>query len=153
VPEAVGERAGLDSQAQGSVAKLSAYRPEALEPAVITALCDRLLPAIQEPLLDLDPRVVFCAAVDTNAFLPTHNRTFSLAQRPDDPVWNAANCRNRRFFKDSTGVRAARTTRDYLMQTYDRDMGGGIAVTLKEVDAPINVGGRHWGGLRLAFRA
>ena len=121
--------------------------------AAFTALCDRVLPDIQEPLLSLDPRVVFCAAVDKNAYLPTHNRKFSQTPRAGDPVWNAANCRNRRFFKDSAGIRAARSTRDFLLQTYDRDMGGGTAVTLKEVDVPIRVGGRHWGGLRLAFEA
>ena len=118
-----------------------------------TALCDRVLPDIQEPILGLDPGVVFCAAVDKNAFLPTHNRKFSQAQRAGDPVWNAANSRNRRFFKDSAGIRAARTNREFLMQTYDRDMGGGNVVTLKEVDVPIRIGGRHWGGLRLAFKA
>ena len=36
-----------------------------------TALTDRLLPGIQEPMLAIDPRVVFCAAVDRNGFLPT----------------------------------------------------------------------------------
>ena len=30
-------------------------------------------------------------------------------------------------------------------------MGGGRFVLLKEAAAPIVVGGRHWGGLRLAF--
>jgi hypothetical protein len=49
-----------------------------------TALCDAVLPPIQEPLLSFDPRVVFCAAVDSNAFLPTHNRKFSQPQRPND---------------------------------------------------------------------
>ncbi|MGO9360357.1 MAG: protoglobin domain-containing protein [Xanthobacteraceae bacterium] len=118
-----------------------------------TTLCDRILPGIQEPMLALDPRVVFCAAVDINAFLPTHNRKFSQAQKPHDPVWNAANSRNRRFFKDSAGLRAARATREFLLQIYDRDMGGGDVVTMKEVDAPIWVNQRHWGGLRLAFKA
>jgi hypothetical protein len=126
--------------------------PQQFETA-FTALCDRVLPDIQEPILGLDPRVVFCAAVDKNAFLPTHNSKFSLAPRAGDPVWNAANCRNRRFFKDSAGIRAARTNREFLMQTYDRDMGGGTVVTLKEVDVPIKIGGKHWGGLRLAFKA
>ena len=126
--------------------------PQQFETA-FTALCDRVLPEIQEPMLGLDPGVVFCAAVDKNAFLPTHNRKFSQAQRAGDPTWNAANSRNRRFFKDSAGIRAARTNREFLMQTYDRDMGGGNVVTLKEVDVPIKIGGRHWGGLRLAFKA
>jgi methyl-accepting chemotaxis protein len=42
-----------------------------------TAFADRVLPAIQEPMLSLDPHVVFCAAVDTNGYLPTHNAKFS----------------------------------------------------------------------------
>ena len=56
-------------------------------------------------------------------------------------------------FYDSTGLAAARTTRNYLIQTYDRDMGGGEAVTLKEVDVPVRVHGRHWGAVRLSYRA
>jgi hypothetical protein len=66
------------------------------------ALTDRLLPPIQEPVLELDPRIVFCAAVDRNGYLPTHNRKFSHPQSRD-PVWNAANCRNRRIFDDRVG--------------------------------------------------
>ena len=31
-------------------------------------------------------------------------------------------------------------------------MGGGNFVVMKEVAAPIVVDGRHWGGLRLAYR-
>jgi hypothetical protein len=131
---------------------MAGTNPQQFE-SVSTTLCDRILPGIQEPVLALDPRVVFCAAVDINAFLPTHNSKFSQAQKPDDPVWNAANSRNRRFFKDSAGLRAARATREFLLQIYDRDMGGGQVVTLKEVDAPIWVNQRHWGGLRLAFKA
>ncbi len=126
--------------------------PEQFETA-FTALCDRVLPPLQEPVLKLDPRIVFCAAVDLNAYLPTHNAKFSLPQRPNQPVWNAANSRNRRFFKDRAGLAAARSIRDVLMQTYDRNMGGGEVVTLKEIDVPIRIRGRHWGGLRLAFKA
>lgn len=116
-------------------------------------ICDRILPPIQEPVLDMNSRIVFCAAVDKNAYLPTHNRKFSQAMRSNDPVWNAANCRNRRFFKDSAGLRAARNSRQFALQTYDRDMGAGRVVTLKEVDVPIHINGKHWGGLRLAYQA
>jgi methyl-accepting chemotaxis protein len=31
-------------------------------------------------------------------------------------------------------------------------MGGGKFVLLKEAASPIRVAGRHWGGLRLAYR-
>ena len=115
------------------------------------ALTDRVLPDIQEPLLKFDPRITFCAAVDRNGYLPTHNLVYSKPQGPD-PVWNSANCRNRRIFGDRTGLSAGRSTRRFLLQTYRRDMGGGNFVLMKDVSAPITVLGRHWGGFRIGFR-
>jgi methyl-accepting chemotaxis protein len=70
-----------------------------------------------------------------------------------DPVWNSANCRNRRIFNDRTGLSAGRSTRPFLLQTYRRDMGGGHFVLMKDVSAPIMVHGRHWGGFRIGFKA
>ncbi|MBI5165678.1 MAG: hypothetical protein HY985_17470 [Magnetospirillum sp.] len=115
-----------------------------------TALTDRLLPPIQEPLLDALPGVMFAAAVDRNAYLPTHNTKYSQPQGPD-PVWNSANCRNRRIFADRTGLRAAQNTQPHLLQSYLRDMGGGRFVMMQDVSVPILVRGRHWGGLRLGY--
>ncbi|ACC70458.1 methyl-accepting chemotaxis protein [Paraburkholderia phymatum] len=116
-----------------------------------TELTDRILPLIQEPMLELDPRVAFCAAVDVRGYLPTHNLKFSQPQR-DDPVWNAANCRNRRIFNDRTGLAAGTNTKRFLLQTYRRDMGGGEYALMKDASAPIVVNGRHWGGLRIGYR-
>lgn len=119
--------------------------------AAFTALTDRLFPPVQEEALALDPRVVFCAAVDRNGYLPTHNRKFSAPQGAD-PVWNAANCRNRRIFDDRVGLGAGRSTAPFLLQVYRRDMGGGQFAMMKDVSAPIFVKGRHWGGLRMAYK-
>ncbi|MGE0847132.1 MAG: methyl-accepting chemotaxis protein [Flavobacteriaceae bacterium] len=116
-----------------------------------TPLTDRLLPPIQEPVLDKDERFVFCAAVDDNGYLPTHNAKFSKPQG-DDPVWNAANCRNRRIFADKVGLAAGRNTMPFLLQTYRRDMGGGKFALMKDVSAPITLCGRHWGAVRLAYK-
>ena len=115
------------------------------------SLTDRLLPDVQERLLQLSPKVVFCAAVDRNGYLPTHNLKFSKPQG-GDPVWNAANSRNRRIFNDRTGLAAGRNQRRFLLQTYRRDMGGGNYALMKDLSAPIRVEGRHWGGLRLAYQ-
>lgn len=120
--------------------------------APFTALTDELLPPIQEAALEIDPLVVFCAAVDRNGYLPTHNRKFSQRQG-SDPVWNAANCRNRRIFDDRVGLKAGRNRMPFLVQIYRRDMGGGDFVMMKDASAPIVVHGRHWGGLRLAYRS
>ena len=116
-----------------------------------TALTDRLLPDIQEPAAQADEHIVFCAAVDRNGYLPTHNEKFSMPQG-SDPVWNAANSRNRRIFDDRVGLKAGRNTRPFLLQVYRRDMGGDSFVMMKDLSAPITVRGRHWGGLRLAYR-
>ena len=119
--------------------------------ARFTTFTDNVLPAVQEPLLKLDPRVVFCAAVDTNGYLPTHNLKFSQPQG-SDPAWNAANSRNRRLFTDRTGLGAARNTEAFLLQTYRRDMGNGMFAMMKDVSAPIYVKGRHWGGVRIGYK-
>lgn len=113
---------------------------------------DRVLPPIQEPAASSDPAIVFCAAVDNNGFLPTHNLKFSQPQRPGDVEWNTANCRNRRIFDDRTGLAAGRNTQPFLVQTYRRDMGSGNFVMMKDISAPIFVQGRHWGGVRLAIK-
>jgi methyl-accepting chemotaxis protein len=110
------------------------------------------MPDIQEPVLTMDPRVVFCVAVDRNGYLPTHNRKFSQPQGAD-PTWNAANCRNRRMFDDRVGLAAGRNTKPFLLQSYRRDMGGQKFVPMKDVSAPITVRGRHWGSLRLGYQA
>ena len=114
-------------------------------------LTDRLFPAVQEKTLAFSDKVVFCIAADRNGYIATHNRKYCQPQRPGDTVWNTANSRYRRIFNDRTGLASARNTRPFLLQTYRRDMGGGRFVVLKEATAPINVGGRHWGGVRLAF--
>ncbi len=115
-------------------------------------LTDELFPPYQEAALKALPDVVFCISADRNGYISTHNKVYCNPQRPDDVVWNTANSRWRRIFNDRTGLSSARNTRPFLLQTYRRDMGGGKFVLLKEASAPIMVQGRHWGGLRLAYR-
>jgi methyl-accepting chemotaxis protein len=115
-------------------------------------LAERLFPQVQERMLSLSDKVVFCIAVDRNGYIPCHNRRYNHAQRPGDLAWNTANSRGRRIFADRTGLASARNQRPFLLQTYRRDMGGGQFVVMKEAAAPISVAGRHWGGVRLAFR-
>jgi methyl-accepting chemotaxis protein len=115
-------------------------------------LFERVLTPIQERVLASDPRMIFCAAVDRNGYLPVHNLKYSEPQRPDDLVWNAAHSRNRRIFDDRTGLCAARSARPYFIQAYPRDMGGGVVVWMKEIGSPIRVRGKHWGGFRTAYK-
>ena len=113
---------------------------------------DRALPAFQEAFLAKDQRMAFCAMIDTNGYLPVHNKIYSHPQRPGDVTWNTANSRNRRIFNDPAGLAAGRNQRAYLIQSYARDMGNGNTVMMREIDVPIRVKGRHWGGFRTAYR-
>ena len=74
-----------------------------------------------------------------------------MPQRPGDVDWNKAHARNRRIFDDRAGLSAARVVRPYLLQNYARDMGNGETALMQEIDAPIRVFGRHWGGLRTGY--
>jgi methyl-accepting chemotaxis protein len=112
---------------------------------------DRVLPEIQDPLQKSDPRIVFCVAWAKGGYLPTHNPNYRLPQGKD-PVWNNANCRNRRLFNDRAVKKVAANTKPFLVQTYRRDMGGGNFVLMKDLSAPIFVRGRHWGAFRMGFR-
>ena len=112
---------------------------------------DRILPPIQDPLQKSDSRIVFCVAWARGGYLPTHNPNYRKPQGAD-PVWNNANCRNRRLFNDRAVKKVAANTRPFLLQTYRRDMGGGNFVLMKDLSSPIFVRGRHWGAFRMGFR-
>ena len=133
-----------------------AYQPiPGTQPAQHTTrfveLADRLFPPVQERMLQLSNKVVFCIAVDRNGYVATHNNKYNHPQR-GDLAWDSANSRYRRIFNDRTGLASARNTRPFLLQTYRRDMGGGNFMVMKEAAAPITVNGRHWGSVRLAFK-
>jgi methyl-accepting chemotaxis protein len=116
-----------------------------------TAVADRILPPIQDPIQKSDPRIVYCVAWARGGYLPTHNPDYRLPQR-SDPLWNNAHCRNRRLFNDRSVKKAANSTKLFLLQTYRRDMGGGQFVFMKDVSSPIFVQGQHWGSLRMGIR-
>jgi methyl-accepting chemotaxis protein len=118
----------------------------------ILGWADRALPPFQEAFLAKDSRMVFCAMIDRNGYLPVHNKIYSHPQRPGDVVWNTANSRNRRIFNDAAGLAAGRNLRSYLIQSYARDMGNGKTIMMREIDVPIRVNGRHWGGFRTAYK-
>ena len=113
---------------------------------------DKALPEFQESFLATDARLAFSVAIDRNGYLPVHNKIYSQPQRKGDTAWNTANSRNRRIFNDTAGLAAGRNTRSYLIQSYARDMGNGKTVMMREIDVPIRVNGRHWGGFRTAYK-
>ncbi len=88
----------------------------------------------------------FSLAVDTNGYGPTHNSWYSKPLTGEKAV-DLINSRDQRIFNDPAGLRAAKNSERFLLQTYLRDTGE----IMTEIDVPIMVNGRHWGGLRLGF--
>ncbi|MGC9158881.1 MAG: methyl-accepting chemotaxis protein [Terracidiphilus sp.] len=111
---------------------------------------DRVLPAIQEPIAASDSRISGACAIDRRGYLGTHLKAFAHPQGPD-PVWNASHCRQRRLISDATGKVAFSTDKDYLLQTYLRDLGPNNMPMLKDLNVPIWVRGRRWGVFRVVY--
>ena len=116
-----------------------------------TLMADRIMPPLIEAALQFDPRVVYCVATDRNGYLPTHTGAYSRPQG-SDPLWNHANCRNRRTYQDRTNIRAsANHGLPFLLQTYRRNMGGGVFAVVKHASVPVIIRNRHWGAVCLAY--
>jgi methyl-accepting chemotaxis protein len=112
------------------------------------AFTDRVLPAIQERILESMPQLAYAGAVDNNGYFPTHNRKFSKPLTGDYET-DLVNNRSKRIFNDRTGTRCGSNTKPFLLQTYKRDTGE----VMHDLSVPIYVNGRHWGGFRIGYRS
>jgi methyl-accepting chemotaxis protein len=119
--------------------------------APFTDFSDATVQDLLDAPLDRMARLVGSGVQSVHGYMPT--MTSNISKPPsNDPVWNAANCRNRRVWTDRVGKKSGRNTAPFLLQTYRRDMGGGRFVMMNDVSAPIMINGRHWGGVRILFK-
>jgi methyl-accepting chemotaxis protein len=108
---------------------------------------DRLLPPLQEPLLERHPEITYAIACDAGGYVPTHNRRFSQPLTGDEKKDFVGN-RTKRIFSDPVGKRCGTHELPFLLQTYRRDTGE----IMHDISAPITIKGRHWGGFRIGYR-
>ena len=111
------------------------------------AFADRLLPPLQEPLLERHPEIAYAICCDTSGYVPTHNKRFSQPLTGDEKKDFVGN-RTKRIFSDPVGKRCGAHETPFLLQTYRRDTGE----IMHDISAPIYVKGRHWGGFRIGYR-
>jgi methyl-accepting chemotaxis protein len=109
--------------------------------------CDKLLPAIQEPVLDANKDVTYAIACDRRGYVPTHNKRFCQPLTGDEKMDFVGN-RTKRVFGDPVGKRCGDHELPFLLQTYRRDTGE----IMHDISAPVYVKGRHWGGVRIGYR-
>lgn len=110
------------------------------------AMADQDIFPIQEECLSRSPSIRFVVTVDKNGYLPTHNQRYSQRLTGHKQI-DLVNNRTKRIFNDRTGIRAARNTAEFLLQTYFRDTGE----VMKDLSVPIVIDGKHWGGLRFGY--
>ena len=108
---------------------------------------DKLLPTLQEPLVDKNPEIAYAICCDTGGYVPTHNKRFSQPLSGDEKK-DFVNNRTKRIFNDPVGKRCGAHETPFLLQTYRRDTGE----IMHDISAPIYVKGRHWGGFRIGYR-
>jgi methyl-accepting chemotaxis protein len=108
---------------------------------------DQILPALQEPMLARHEGLVFAIVSTPEGYVPTHNNAFNHPPS-GDRVRDTAKSRSKRLFNDRTGIRCGSHQQRLLLQTYMRDTGE----LMHDLSVPIQVQGRHWGGLRLGYK-
>jgi methyl-accepting chemotaxis protein/methyl-accepting chemotaxis protein-2 (aspartate sensor receptor) len=110
------------------------------------ALCDALLPPLQEPLAAAEPWIVFAISANRDGYVPTHNLRFSqplTGDRARDLVGH----RGKRIFGDRVGRTVGRHEAPWMLQVYRRDTGE----IMFDMSVPIRVAGTHWGGFRIGY--
>jgi methyl-accepting chemotaxis protein len=111
------------------------------------ALCDELLPVIQEPVAIAEPWIGFAISANRDGYVPTHNQKF-CQPLTGDPRKDLVGNRTKRIFTDRVGRTVGSNTEPYVLQIYRRDTGE----IMFDLSVPIRVGGQHWGGFRIGYR-
>ena len=117
--------------------------PQKYETSYIPAFEKDIQPLLEGTLAALKGGV-FVLIVDERGYGPIHNLRYSKPLTGDYQTDLVGN-RTRRIWEDVTGQRAAKNRQPMLVQTYVRDTGEVLA----EINLPITLGGRHWGGIRV----
>jgi len=110
--------------------------------------CDAELTRMYDDLLRAVPGLTYSLAVDVSGYAPAHNGVFSNSPS-GDPAVDLVKCRHKRIFNDPVGLKLAKNQKSSLFQTYVRDTGE----ILNDLSMPIIIGGRHWGAVRIGFKA
>lgn len=111
------------------------------------ALCDQVLPPIQEAVLQNNPRFIYAITADFNGYVPTHNDKFCQPLTGDKDKDLTGN-RTKRIFDDRVGSLVGRHSDPFKLQIYRRDTGE----LMFDMSVPIHVFDQHWGGFRIGYR-
>ena len=111
-------------------------------------LFDEIISPVQEKIIAQDNSMFYAICVDRSGYVPSHNLRYSKPLTGDF-MKDKDNNRTKRLFNDRTGIRCATNQEPFLLQTYQRDTGE----VMNDMSTPIHILGKHWGGVRIGYRA
>ena len=107
---------------------------------------ESMLRPIYDEAINRFGECIYVLCVDSNGYAPTHCSRYSKPLTGDYEK-DLLNSRDKRMFNDTVGLKAARNTTKYLLQTYMRDTGEIIA----DLSLPVFINGNHWGAIRVGL--
>lgn len=104
---------------------------------------ERIILGLLEDALAAEPRLAFAGTVDRHGYVPIH-----LTRRRPAEI-QAGHC----LLEDTNGLIAASSLSPFRLQTYRCELDDPQAEWIREIDAPIWIGDRHWGAVRMGYVA
>ena len=97
-----------------------------------------------------DPRIMAVACTDMNGHLPAHLSEFSR-EPTGDKAHDTKYCRNGRILLDAIDRKAKESRAPYMMAVYRQEGDGKSYKVVRNVYVPLEIAGRRWGDLELAY--
>jgi methyl-accepting chemotaxis protein len=97
-----------------------------------------------------DPQIMAVACTDMNGHLPAH--LSELSREPTgDKAHDTKYCRNGRMILDAIDRKAKESGAPYMMAVYRQEGDGRSYKVVRNVYVPLEIAGRRWGDLELAY--
>jgi methyl-accepting chemotaxis protein len=97
-----------------------------------------------------DPQIMAVACTDMNGHLPAH--LSDLSREPTgDRAHDTKYCRNGRIILDAIDRKAKESREPYMMAVYRQEGDGRSYKVVRNVYVPLEIAGRRWGDLELAY--
>ena len=111
----------------------------------LDAFAEQVLPAIEEPVIELNPELGYLGAVNKDGLFPSLHRRHTKPSTQETDSGETGNAG-----ADATVTRrCGSSTEPFLLQTF-KDGDGNV---MHDISSPIHVNGRHWGAFHMGYQA
>jgi methyl-accepting chemotaxis protein len=105
---------------------------------------------VYDRIVASDPQIMAVACTDMNGHLPAHLSEFSR-EPTGDKAHDTKHCRNGRIILDAIDRKAKESRAPYMMAVYRQEGDGRSYKVVRNVYVPLEIAGRRWGDLELAY--